>query len=181
MAKLTNVVVSRVMSRKFDNKTLYSFFIDNVDGLFRHGEVPLPFDRGARITFEYNETSKGINVLPNTVVVHDQESASKTVTVSKNANAPAYSTGEKDMKISYMSARNAAIEVTKLVVENGMLSLGTKKADQVDNLLAFVDETTMRFFMDLDTISERVAEVKETNSILAKESAPNDQGDWNDD
>jgi hypothetical protein len=47
--------------------------------------------------------------------------------------------------IQYQAARNAAIEVTKLAVDKGLIKLPAKQADQLDVALALIDEITERY------------------------------------
>lgn len=57
--------------------------------------------------------------------------------------------------IRYQSSRNAAIEIVTSALENDALSLGQKKAEKLDNLLAIVNEITDVFEKDVQDIIER--------------------------
>lgn len=72
-----------------------------------------------------------------------------TVTEAQSAVAPpvpSYRRNDSTQKaIQFQAARNAAIEVVKLAVDKQLVKLPAKQSDQLDVVLALIDEITERY------------------------------------
>ncbi len=127
------------------------------------------FNEGDTISFEYTQRGRFMNAVPQTisVVSRGEASSPRSKPAAKAKSAPAkedwgarnkyWEDKEKrdiiiQKGIRYQSSRNAAIEVVTSAVSNGAISLGSKKAEQLDNLLDAIDIVTERFEKDVESI-----------------------------
>jgi hypothetical protein len=144
-------VVQKTFERHYGGKLLHSFVLQGVDGLFKLGETAPKFKEGAYISFSANSK--------NEVDASSIDSTYKAPDVAKGNDVAQkavsdYSSREeqKQASIHYQSSRKDAIEVVKMLLSNGSLALGAKKAAQVDEILGYVDFFTERFFKDANNL-----------------------------
>lgn len=76
-------------------------------------------------------------------------------------------------QIQYQAARNAAIEATKLALEQGAAALPAKKEAKLDALLALIGEITDRFYEDTTDI------VRPRDARVARQAPVEESGDEN--
>lgn len=137
--------------------TLYSLKLENNDLWFRLGKENLEgvVAKGDYAEFEY-EYVKGQNKViiesvkkldpPSSAPRGNSGSKSNSTTDQNDPNSWA----RKDLRITMMAARNSAVEVTKILLENGALVLPAKTqvAKRHEVILGFVDNLTAQYYMD---------------------------------
>lgn len=116
----------------------------------------LKFRQGDSISFSYTENGNFKNIDLKTVDVEK----SSVGAAPAPAAAPARDWDAKNKldearqhAISVQSCRNSAIEVAKMLRELDALPVGSKKADVADNLVAFIDDLTDKYFKDTQAIA----------------------------
>jgi len=101
----------------------------------------------------------------------------------------------KDLRITMMAARNAAVETMKLLLEHDAIKLPakTKVAERHEVVLGVLDNLTAQFYMDalatqyedyeksLDYISTRSADVGDSDYYGDEPDEEDDGGDYGDD
>lgn len=137
--------------------TLYSLKLENDDRWFRLGKESLEgvVSRGDYVEFEF-EVKKNQNVVDtSTVKKLDPPKASSSGGTSGNTSAGGNpddpgSWARKDLRVTMLSARNSAIEVTKILLEQNALVLPAKTqvAKRHEVILGFLDNLTAQYYMD---------------------------------
>lgn len=116
----------------------------------------LPFNKGDKISFEFTENGQWKNADMKSVKVLGSSpapSAASAPAESRDWGAKNKLDAERQAAISVQSCRNSAIEVAKMLRELDALPVGSKKADVADNLVAFVDDLTDKYFRDTQAIA----------------------------
>ena len=149
----------------------------NVDGTwYGFGFEEPDFSEGVTAEFEVVKRGRFMNVDNKTFKVVDEKSAPK-----KGSTGGKGSYGDVQRSINWQSARNAAIEVARIGVEAGAISLGSTKAKKLDALFAFIDNTTERYYYDTDTVATQGVEavvgqrVENTDDELDDEELNDDE------
>jgi len=116
--------------------------------------------QGDMIEFEYKKNGKFFNIDSKSIkVVDNQVESNKPVAdVAKSAGGASskeeyWSNKEKaeefkQKQINWQSARNAAIQLVPSLLEQGVVKLPTKKADQYDTVMNLVNEMSVRFYTE---------------------------------
>lgn len=118
----------------------------------------LKFGKGDTISFTYTENGQYKNVDLKTVevekgqvgVAYTQPAAAAP---ARDWDAKNKLDAERQSAISVQSCRNSAIEVAKMLRELDALPVGSKKADVADNLIAFIDDLTDKYFKDTQNVA----------------------------
>lgn len=161
MGTQTQGQVKRVIARKAGSGTAYSIQLsDNM--YYGNGFKSPDCSEGDTVQFEYYNNKAGytqiaegtLKVVEGAPVAAPQGQAQAAPAAGGQSKTGYWDEKEKrDLKtqraIQYQASRNAALEVAKMALEHDCLSLGQKKADKLDILMAFVDETTDRFNKDV--------------------------------
>ena len=107
------------------------------------------FEEGTEVEFDIKMRGRYANVDTSTFKVVGQGSGKPSGHASGKSPS-------RDVQgsINWQSARNAAIEIVKVGVEAGAVSVGTAKAKKLDNILALVDNLTERFYFDTDAVAQ---------------------------
>jgi hypothetical protein len=171
-------VVRSTLERPWKGKKLYSFFLDGVEGLFKMGEKRPTFKEGSYVKFTADDKLQVMGEVEaqNRAPVEAKAATTQQVQkVEKATSAYEDKDAKRQKSIHYQSARNAAIEVIRLALEHGAISLGTKKGQMLDNLLGYVNEVTNRYFVDNEN-GGHVETTGDESSPTASES-PSDDGD----
>lgn len=115
----------------------------------------LPFSKGDKISFDYTENGQWKNADIKSVKVLSATSSAPAAASggSRDWDAKNKLDAERQSAISVQSCRNSAIEVAKMLKELDALPVGSKKADIADNLVAFVDDLTDKYFRDTQAIA----------------------------
>lgn len=116
----------------------------------------LPFNKGDKISFEFTENGQWKNADLKSVKVLGKQEATPSASSpggSRDWDAKNKLDAERQSAISVQSCRNSAIEVAKMLRELDALPVGSKKADIADNLVAFVDDLTDKYFRDTQAIA----------------------------
>lgn len=116
----------------------------------------LKFKQGDTISFSFTENGNFKNVDMKTVEVEAgaaikapaAQSSSRTDWAAKDK-----ADAERQRSISIQACRNSAIEATKILKELDALPLGSKKPDIAGNLLAFIDDLTMRWYEETQAVA----------------------------
>lgn len=156
--------IKRIITRKAGSGTAYTLQL--MDGkYYGAGFKPPACSEGDTVSFEYFENKAGYTQIVDGSIktVEGAPAAAPQGQAAPNVGGQG-KTGYWDEKekrdlrtqkaIQYQASRNAAIDVAKMALEHDCLSLGQKKADKLDVLLAFIDETTDRFNQDVSDITE---------------------------
>lgn len=174
-----NGQVKRVISRKAGTGTAYTVQLSD-NQYYGAGFKPPGCNEGDNIEFEYFVNKAGFNQIADGTIKVAEAQAPQQQAPQQGQPAPAgggqskagyWDEKEKrDLKtqktIQYQASRNAALELTKMALEHDCLSLGQKKADKADVLMAFVDEITDRFNKDVTDFAEtgsRTAQYDDNN------------------
>lgn len=152
MSETVQLVVDNVIGPR--NKR-YSF-VDTDGQWYGNGFDRPDFSKGDTIQFNFERNGKYLNVVSGSVEVisrSEEAPAPKKATSSNVMTKDDYwsrkeaDDQKKQREIRYQASRNAAIEFVRLAVEQGIISLGTKKADQEQNLSNYVEAYTQEFYM----------------------------------
>lgn len=163
MGTQTQGQIKRIITRKAGTGTAYTLQL--MDGkYYGAGFKPPGCSEGDTVSFEYFENKAGYTqIVDGSIQVQAGASAQPQPQAAPQTGGQS-KTGYWDEKekrdlrtqraIQYQASRNAAIQVAEMALEHDCLSLGQKKADKLDILLAFVDETTDRFNKDVTDFTE---------------------------
>lgn len=157
--------VRRVISRKTPKAVAYTVQLEN-EGYIGVGFQAPPCNEGDTISLQYELNDRGYKQMVKGSMQVLQSGAPAPAPQPQAApqaaqggeskqgywDAKAKKDVETQRAIQYQASRNAAIDVAKMALENDCLSLGAKKADKLDILLAFIDETTDRFNQDVSDV-----------------------------
>lgn len=155
-------IVNVITSKQFDAKpnmpaaTLYGFALKGVDGFFGLGKNKPAFQKGDFVSFEADAKNKVIGE-----VTIGQTNYSSGHSAAHTADAPAaksnYAQAEDSRQklIAWQAARNAAIEMVKVLQIAGELPLPKQKGKASEALFALVEEFTLRLFQDTYTAPSR--------------------------
>lgn len=159
----TKGYVSYVGSKPWKDKVFWSFRLKNEDKWFGTGTANPSLAINDQVEFDYVEKEGRFNVSPGTIkkltsdtTIH-QGTGSETLTKSASPKSDyalkeqywsdkAKGDVEKDLRIQWQSARNAAIEAASLLVAAGVLTLPAKNGS--DAVLGKVADLTERFYRE---------------------------------
>lgn len=160
--------VKRVITRKAGSGTAYTVqLMDNM--YYGHGFKPPGCNEGDAVEFEHYQNNAGytqivegsLKVVAGAQKQPQQPQGQPQAAPAAGGQSKAGYWDEKEKRdlrtqraIQYQASRNAALEVAKMALEHDCLSLGQKKADKLDILMAFIDETTDRFNKDVSDFTE---------------------------
>lgn len=123
---------------------------------YGHGFKKPAFSKGDVIEFSFTESGAFLNIEIASVKVHAKPQAPVVAqaAVPNGDAAPAPATGKsggaywdaKDQRITFLACRNTAVEIVSLALQHDALALGTKKADKLDTLVAYVDEVARQLY-----------------------------------
>lgn len=100
---------------------------------------------GDTVTVEYQQNGKYYNIT--NLKINSVAKAAATPT--EKVNSDYISQKDREFRITYASARNAAIDFVRLALDKEALTLGKTKAKAADNLLAHVEHYTNLFAAQL--------------------------------
>lgn len=209
-------VVSKISEKDWydrkagENITLYSFALDGEKGWFRTGTTRPPMNEGDYVRFVV-DTTKG-NVELESIEQVEGTAPTRAPRASDNSGRrfPPKKGGSggtasqrddywKDKekyykevevpRITFSACQSRAIEVVKLALGNDALSLGTKKSERLENLLAVVDEVTERFVEQINSLDGNLPKRKKATREPGSDDEPfddeipfgnNDDEGWDD-
>lgn len=139
------------------SKNTYGFFSLKVnEEWYSNGKNMPPVDKGDAVAFEFNTQQRG-KYTNNNIVAGTLHKTAVQVGAATPSTGPAPSSN-RDLSITYQSARKDALTLASTLLANGVLKLPTKKEDQMDAVIQFVDSMTEVYWSD-------AAEVVEGNRI----------------
>lgn len=156
--------VKRVITRKAGTGTAYTLQL--MDGkYYGAGFKPPACSEGDTVEFEFFNNKAGYTqIVDGSIKVVQADPAPQGQPQAAPQAGGQSKSGYWDEKekrdlrtqraIQYQASRNASLEVAKMALEHDCLSLGQKKADKLDILMAFIDETTDRFNKDVSDFTE---------------------------
>src|SRR5574343_728581 len=100
----------------------------------------IPFRKGDTIEFEYTERGQYKNLDLKSVKL----AAGRPAAAAPANNGYQARDESRQNMINWQAARNSALHLAEIAVSKDLIPLGTKKSDQLDNLVAFVDEISQR-------------------------------------
>lgn len=166
-------MVSRINSKPYNGKMLYSVKLSSDDRWFGLGAGPLNFKEGDTIEFDSKTNAKGYHdALRNTLKVLTQgaEVVSNKASVSQTQSSGVSKEGYWDRKEArdarqdelreIGATRNTALEFIKVLLSSESISLPTKKAEREGFLQDLLDDYINRFR------SYQEAEKKNTNGLV---------------
>lgn len=149
--------VGIVYEKKMDGYSLFSLKLEDDDTWYRLGNYDLrdEVNQGDYITFEYDVKRGQCTVDVGTVEVIEAaeeetyEEAASSATPTSGSNSKEATFGRKDLRISMQAARNAAVNVTALLLEHGALKLPAKTKVGLRNeaILEFINNLTEEYYM----------------------------------
>lgn len=157
-------IVKRVISRKTARGTMaYTLELQN-GGFIGAGFDAPQCDEGDQISYQWETNQRGykqiikgsINVIGSGPAPAQRPQQANSAPVSGGGATKQSYWEEKEKRdlrtqgaIQYQASRNAAIQVATAALQHDCISLGTKKAEKADILLAFIDELTDRYNKDV--------------------------------
>lgn len=174
-------VVRSTLERSYRGKKLYSFFLADVDGLFKLGEKRPTFKEGAYVKFQTNDKLEVIGDIeatsrePVTSQAQPVAKAAQAERVEKASTAYEDKEAKRQKSIHYQSARNSAIEVIRLAFEQGAIALPSKKGAGYDALLGFVDHLTNRYFTDNENTGHVEISMPSENDSTSSDKGNDDE------
>ena len=167
-------VISNISEKEWTNNrgediTLYSFQVEGERGWFRTGTTRPPVAKGSAYRFVV-DTTKG-NVALDSIESVAAEEVTRAPRASNNSQRssgkfPAKGSGndrdtywkDKDKyykevevpRITWSACQSRAVEIVKMALQNEAVTLGSTKNKRMDNLLAVVDEVTMRLVNQIE-------------------------------
>jgi hypothetical protein len=175
-------VVEKVGSKDINTKRgvskVYSFCVDGE--WYKTGFDNPNLERGYQVKFEYTEGQYGKDVNMETLKKKQGEAPK----VSQGKSAGGYqkkggppkedyvardkywaqkeiNDGVRQNTISYQAATNTAVDIIKVALDQDALSLGSKKADKLDNLVAIVLKVADELYGQYLNADDRAATLKE--------------------
>lgn len=159
--------VLKIISRKTPRSVAYTVQLQN-EGYIGVGFEPPACNEGDVITLSYDLNDRGykqmvkgsLKVVSSGPAPEQAKPQRAPTGAGEGASKSGYWEGKEvrdiatQRAIQYQASRNAALEVAKMALENDCLSLGAKKADKLDILLAFIDEITDRFNRDVSDVTK---------------------------
>lgn len=174
--------VSYCSSKPFGNKMLWSFRLKNEEKWFGCGETDPKVKTGEQIEFSYTEKNGRYNVEIPTIVRFTADTTVHNGTPSKNLTGNTNSGGreeywndkaakdvEKDLRIQWQSARNAAIEVVGILVSSDSLKLPEK--NKSDAILGKIADLTDKFYAESGAVGAEVDGAGAGDSETSSEAA----------
>lgn len=172
----TKGYVSYVGSKPFGNKVLYSFRLKTEDKWFGCGGTDPKVQIGDGIDFEYSEKNGRFDVMVPSIKrmeaaqVHQSTPSSElTRGMSKDDywGDKAAKDVEKDLRIQWQSARNAAIETVAILVSSESLKLPEK--NKTDAIIGKIADLTDKYYRE--SVDVGASESDESGDIGAAEAA----------
>ena len=191
MSNKATGIVNWVGSKDVRGRKYWSFRIDTAEAWFRTGSDKPPINKGDSVSFTYEETQYGNQVAIDSIKVTQAEtrpSAPQPSGGGGNNREDYWNKKAEDDKIvqkmiQFNHCTNAAINVAKLALDNGILPLGTgSKGNKMDALMAQIATIRNALYDDVDTFSVALVEhhAATGNLIMAAPKAA-DAGTLNDD
>jgi hypothetical protein len=97
-----------------------------------------------KVTYEVKGNFKNLTAIEVVAKSNDEPVVGK----QSYANPVPYNVQDKDYRITFLASRRDAVEFINNAISHGMISLGTKKSDQLDNFYAYVNEYAHKFAED---------------------------------
>ena len=168
--------VSRIFTKDWQGKTLYSFKIDGNDEYFRTGETQPAFAEGDNISFSYGQTANGANNV-------QRGSAKVESSAPKPSGGQQPSAGRgpdtRQHLIMYQASTNYAIQMTTAALAAGILpAAGTNKAAKWDTYKGLVHEIRDEIFTEF---TDAEARLNKGEPILAKEAVAEEAAETDED
>lgn len=184
-------IVERILTKDFKGTMLYSFSCGEKGPLFGMGSHQPKFKEGDKIEFSYELNKKGYPLVDSNSVKVVEQGAVQPVTRKPPSNGAGAGGREEywqhreardeatQKRISYQAAKNTATAIFSKAVELGLVSLGTKKDEKLDNFLRGINDLTLDTYweyQDVPTLSrpskKAVKEVKGNVEIDVEEDVP---------
>ena len=145
-------VIQKVNSKDFNGKKIWSIKVN--DTWYGAGYNQPKVNEGENVEFETTQRGQYWNVDGPINVLAASSASPATGGAKADGWAAKQAADEARQKIiQIQSSRNSAIEVVKIIVQAGALKLPTKQADQVDVILALVDELTDKYNKDTSDLA----------------------------
>lgn len=112
------------------------------------------FQEGQTIAFDWQQKGRFKQLYPKSVQVV-QAQPQQQPAPQQQSSAPTSKGrdwGANQLAIQYQSARNAAIHLVEVLLANNALPVPAKKADQMDAVVAAVDDLTNQFHTKCDKV-----------------------------
>lgn len=139
--------------------TLYGFALKGVDGFFGLGKNKPAFQKGDFVSFEADSKNKVIGEVTigqaNDTSGHSGQSPAPAGGSGSGKSSYAQAEDSRQKLIAWQAARNAAIEMVKVLQIAGELPLPKQKGKASEALFALVEEFTLRLFQDTYTAPSR--------------------------
>lgn len=158
------------------------------------GKVKPAFSEGDYVAFMYETNDRGfLDAVPETVKVKKGELPAKKAYQGGGSGSSRDKYWEdkeaRDIetqkRITYQSAKNNAVSIVELALANGALSLGAKKSEAFDNLLAVINKVTLDTYQEYTEAPsiefEDVEEEEDAGPSGEPEEVEEDEDDWTDD
>ena len=178
--------VRNLGGKDFNGTTLYSFQLEGNNRWFRTGEKRPNCENGDYVKF-MNDAKANVDVQTlekTSASTQPAQSGSKQSTGTKSGGGKkggenwdarqAYWEAKEvrdveiiEPRVTFQGCRNKAIELVIAGLENDCLSLGSAKGKRWDLLLAYVDSTTDRLFLQAMHAHEHLAELESGESLDA--------------
>lgn len=188
-------VIEKKSGRQWQDKTFYSFALQGQQGWYRLGTNPMAgvAENGAMVQVTFTTDAKGNNNVKQGGIQVLGAAAPQAVpqpTAVPAAASPAPSnvgTGtnlmskkdwaDKDQSIQYQSARNAAIDYMRLLVQSESLDLPgkNKKVERKQAMDTMLDILTAKFFVDIEgrsAVSRAEAEYAQPDQVAEVVTQP---------
>lgn len=133
------------------------------DAWYGTGEKSDPgLRQGDMIKFEYAMNGAFRNIVKNTLTKLPNDAPKAGNAQPKSNWVP---DADRQKSIIFQSSRKDAIEVAKLALAQGAVSLPAKKADQMGALMALIDEITARYVDTATNCDALISTYNNTNEV----------------
>lgn len=188
MAQEARGVVSRISEKPYEGQILYSFQLSNDSSWYSLGSRAPNFSKGQSIQFEVDTRGtrnyaknvspwegSGESEAPAVRQVANRGGNTRTPWAGKGGKAPeekAYWESRQakeevtQRRIEIQAARNAAIETTKILLDNGLIKIVEKdKYSQGYSIVnGLIEELMGKYLGDNDSLLNNTTNKKETNT-----------------
>lgn len=139
-------VVSKLLSRPWNDKTFHSFRIQGDDRIFNTGTRKIRgIAEGKYVAFEVEKNAKGYwDVDGKTVEIKDPPASAVQADPTKPYKSDSEYWATKDKIIELQACRNTAVELTKVLLANEAIKIPAK-ADKYQIVKGLVDKLTQEF------------------------------------
>jgi len=126
-------VVNYINEKNFKGVVYFGFFVRDVEGFFRHGQVRPTFNKGDEIEFEFQETKHGNQVNIDSVEIIEKASAKATPTKAAGRDDYWLRKEQRDLVTDEARARgaslNTAVAMVTAALDKDILPIGGTKKD----------------------------------------------------